>query len=149
LTKHWFEKNFQNGEKVHRTWMCFSPKKGALFCFCCTVFNQNFPNQRSKFNSENGFTTWRKLNPRIQDHENSPTHRSAFLAWKELERGLNKSGLIDDHLQQQITEAAKKWREILERITAIVRTLAQQNLPLLGHRESLVSDPNPGNSWHC
>jgi hypothetical protein len=62
-------KKIQNGDKVHRTWMCFSPEKVALFCFCCTVFNQNYPNQRSKFNSENGFTTWRKLNPRIQDHE--------------------------------------------------------------------------------
>jgi hypothetical protein len=125
--------------------MCFSPKKGALFCFCCTLFNEKYPDHRSKFNSENGFTTWRKLNPHIEDHENSPAHRSAFLAWKELEHGLNKSGLIDDHLQQQIAIAAKKWREILERITATVRTPAQQNLPLRGHRETLVSDPNPEN----
>jgi hypothetical protein len=123
-------KKIENGEKAHHTWMYFSPKKGALFFFGCTLFSQNYPNQRSKFNSENGFTTWRKLNPRIQDHENSPVHRSAFLAWEELERGLNKSELIDDHLQQQIAKAAKKWREILERITATVQTLAQQNLPL-------------------
>jgi hypothetical protein len=70
------------------------------------VFNQNYPNQRNEFNSENGFTTRCKQNPRIQDHENIPAHRSAFLAWKELERGLNKSGLNDGHLQQQITEEA-------------------------------------------
>jgi hypothetical protein len=139
------KKKFQKCEKVHRTWMCFSPKKGSLFCFCCTLFNQNYPNQRGKFNSENGFTTWHKLNPRIQDHENSPAHCSSFPAWKELECGLNKSGLIDDHLQQQIAKAAKKWREILECITVTVQTLAKQNLPLQGHRESLVSDPNPGN----
>jgi hypothetical protein len=69
LTKHWSEKKLENGENVHRTWMCFSPKEGALFCFCCTLFNQKYPNQRSKFNSENRFTTWRKLNPSIQDHE--------------------------------------------------------------------------------
>jgi hypothetical protein len=63
-----------------------------------------------------------------------------------LERGLYKSGLIDDHLQQQqITKATKKWREIPERITATVQTPAQQNLPLRGHRELVVSDPNPGN----
>jgi aminoglycoside/choline kinase family phosphotransferase len=72
------------------------------------LFNQHYPNQRSKLNSENWFTTWRKLIPRIQDQENSPAHRSAFLAWKELERGLNKGGLIDDHLQQHIAKAAKK-----------------------------------------
>jgi hypothetical protein len=104
------------------------------------MFNQNYPNHRSKFNSENGFTTRRKLNPRIQDHENRPAHRSAFLAWKELERGLNKSGQIDDHLQQQIAKAPKKRRDNLERTTATDQTLAKQNLNLRGHRESLVSD---------
>jgi hypothetical protein len=62
-----------------------------------------------------------------------------------LERGLNKSRLIDDYLQQQTARAVKKWREIIERITATVQTVAQQNLPHRGHRESLVSDPNPGN----
>jgi hypothetical protein len=31
FTKHWFEKKIQNGEKVHRTWMCFSPKKRCTF----------------------------------------------------------------------------------------------------------------------
>jgi hypothetical protein len=61
LTKHRFEKKFQSGEKVHRTWMFFSKKKSAFFRFCCTLFCRNYPNQRSKFNSENGFTTWRNL----------------------------------------------------------------------------------------
>jgi hypothetical protein len=62
-----------------------------------------------------------------------------------LERGLNKSGLIDNHLKNQIAKAATKWKQTLERITATVQTLAQQNLPLRGHRESLVSDTNQGN----
>jgi hypothetical protein len=88
---------------------------------CVTPKNET----EKQIQSENRFTT--KLNPRIQGHENSPAHRSAFLAWKELERGLNKSGLIDDHLQQQIANAAKMRREILERNTATVQNLAQQN----------------------
>jgi hypothetical protein len=125
--------------------MCFSPKKVALSCFCCTLFNQNYPNQRSKFKNENELTTWRKLNHRIQVHDNSPAHRSEFLSWKDLEGGLNKSGLIHDHLQQQIAKAAQKRREILERIIATVQTLPQQNLNLRGHRETLVSGLNPGN----
>jgi hypothetical protein len=61
-----------------------------------------------------------------------------------LERGLNKSGLIDDHLQQQIAKAAKKWREILEHITATVQTLLNR-ICLYEVTESLVSNPNPGN----
>jgi hypothetical protein len=45
----------------------------------------------------------------------------------------------------KLLKQLKKWREILERITVTVQTLAQQNLPLRGHRESVVSDPSPGN----
>jgi hypothetical protein len=52
VNKHWFKK-IQNGEKVRSAWMrFFPPKKGALFCFCCTLFYQHCPNQRSKFNRE-------------------------------------------------------------------------------------------------
>jgi hypothetical protein len=60
-----------------------------------------------------GFTTWCKLNSRIQGHENSPAHRSAVLVRKQLGRVLNKLGLTDDHLQQDIAEKDKKWEEIL------------------------------------
>jgi hypothetical protein len=43
-----WKKKFQNGEKVHCTWMCFSPKNCALFCFCCTLFNEQFTEFRNK-----------------------------------------------------------------------------------------------------
>jgi len=56
---------------------------------------------RHKFYNENGFTTWHKLSPWCQDHKNSPVYSYTFPAWKELEHGLNKGGLIDDHFQQQ------------------------------------------------
>jgi hypothetical protein len=102
---------------------CFSLKKGTPLCFCCTSLNQHYPNKRSKLNSENGFATCRKLNPHIQDHNNCPAHRSAFLASKELERGLNRSGLMDDHPQQQFPIADEKCQERLECVTATIQTL--------------------------
>jgi hypothetical protein len=61
----------------------FSSQKDVLFCLCCALFNQNYPNEGSKFDSENGFRTWRKLNPRIQDHENSPAHLSLSICSME------------------------------------------------------------------
>jgi hypothetical protein len=57
---------------------------------------------------------------------------------------LNKSGLIDDHFQQQNAKSDRKRREHLERVTATIQDLAQQNLSLRRHRES-VGDSNPGN----
>lgn len=40
---------------------------------------------------------------------------------------MNKGGLIGDEIQQRTAKAAKKWIEILERISATVQILAQQN----------------------
>lgn len=143
MNKCWFEKLLKNGRKINRSWLCYSPCKNALFCVCCTLFKQK--NYQSSFSSVSGFSTWRKLNPRIQNHETSAAHRSAFMEWKELERSLNKGPAIDSHLQRQVCEAAKIWKEILERVIATVQTLAQQNLALRGHRESITDSANPGN----
>ena len=44
-----------------------------------------------------------------------------------------------------MSKAAKTWKEILERVIATVKTLAQHNLALRGHRESVTNNPNPGN----
>jgi predicted nucleic acid-binding Zn-ribbon protein len=56
---------------------------------------------------------------------------------------LNNDELTDDELQKQTAKAAKKWREILERVTVTIKNLAQQKLPLRGHCQSLISDTNP------
>jgi hypothetical protein len=49
---HWpnigWKKKIQNNEKVHCTRVCFSPKNGTLFCFCCTLFNEQFTEFRNK-----------------------------------------------------------------------------------------------------
>lgn len=54
-------------------------------------------------------------------------------------------GIIDDRLQQQIRDETKLWKDIIERIIATIQTLAQQNLALRGHRESITEESNPGN----
>jgi hypothetical protein len=45
----------------------------------------------------------------------------------------------------ELLKQLNKCREILEGIKATIQNLAQQNFPLRGHRESVVSDTNPGN----
>ncbi|XP_065657998.1 zinc finger MYM-type protein 5-like [Hydra vulgaris] len=129
LSKKWFTRTLHNGQKVLRTWLCYSPTKNAL----------------SSFDLENGFSHWKKLNPRIPSHEGSSAHRSAFLKWKELERGFKNGGLTDDQLQIQVTRAAQQWKQVLERVTSAIQMLAQQNLAFKGHNESLQPDENSGN----
>lgn len=67
------------------------------------VPEKNYPN--NSFSSENNFLLWKNFKSPVQDHENNPAHRSTLLDQKELEGSLNKVGLTDDRLQQQITKA--------------------------------------------
>ena len=40
---------------------------------------------------------------------------------------------------------ASSWKEVLEQVIVTVQTLAEQSLALIGHGESIINDPNPGN----
>ena len=54
-----------------------------------------------------------------------------FLEWKELKRSLNRGGLIDDLLQEQMTKAVNTLKEILERIIVTVQLLQNKLLSLI------------------
>ena len=136
LTKNWFFRDLQNGEKSLRTWMVYSPSKEALFCFCCRLFSTGL----SSFSADEGFRNWWKLNPKVYEHEASTSHAQSFLNWKELEIRLAEGRVIDKVEQELIEKETKKWREILARLLDVVRFLAKQNLALRGHREDIHND---------
>jgi hypothetical protein len=54
---------------------------------------------------------------------------------------VEKGGIIDSELQQRTAKAAKKWTEILERISETIQTLAQQTFFLRSHRELPLTTP--------
>ena len=143
MTTKWFFKQMPNNEKILRSWMMYSPARNSLFCFCCRLFNPD----HSSFGSAEGFTVWRKLSPKVVDHETSPAHKLAFDSWKDMAVRLEAGLTIDRGLQMQIAKDAAKWRDILKRILDGILFLSKQNLPLRGHRETLSeeSDNNPGN----
>jgi hypothetical protein len=47
-------------------------------------------------------------------------------------------------VNKKLLKQIKKWREILECVTATIQTLAEQNLSLRSHHELLVGNSNPG-----
>lgn len=57
---------------------------------------------------------------------------------------LKKSETIDKHLEEAINKEKKHWRDVMLRIIAVVKTLAERNLAFRGDDEK-VSDPNSGN----
>ena len=38
LSTSWFQNNMPNGQKVERSWLIYSMKKQAAFCFPCLLF---------------------------------------------------------------------------------------------------------------
>ena len=142
FSKDWFYKNLDNDEKILRTWLLYSPVKNAVFCFPCTLFKAK---GKSSFAQSEGFKAWKKLNPRLLDHEKSCYHVEAFEKWKEFEMRLLKHETIDTAIQIEQQKSFEKWKAILKRILDCVLYLARQSLPLRGHSEDLSASDNCGN----
>ena len=146
LNKDWFYRKLENGEKVHRSWMLYSPSNGCLYCFCCRLFSgTQLANQTQSDFVIKGFKTWWKLNPKVVQHERSVEHHLAFDKWKEMAMRLDNGQTLDRSLQMEIDAEINKWVNVLNRIVDVILYLTKQNLSLRGHRESLDEEGNPGN----
>ena len=95
LSKHWFEWRAFGG-RLRRKWLLYSPCKQAAFCVVCFVFSRC----KSSFCNEDGFSSWRKLNPRIYEHERSPGYRNAMHEYLDFAARLEKLRVIDYELQK-------------------------------------------------
>lgn len=63
-------------EKSNRTWLCYSPTTGKVYCFTCKLLSS----VESEFSR--GFNDWKKTKRDIDLHEKSPAHLSASVALK-------------------------------------------------------------------
>ena len=99
LSQQWFEKVSTNGEIVARKWLLYSPYWQACYCFVCFLYPKY---QLSSNFSKKGFFTWRKLNPRIKDHETSSSHKVCMREYLNLVVQLQRSATIDAQLQKQV-----------------------------------------------
>lgn len=89
----WFYKKMKNETKVHRSWLIYCENRKCIYCFPCLLFGEK---SESKFcNLETGFTNWRKLNPKVGNHENSPQHRKNYVTWITMSTALQKGSHID------------------------------------------------------
>nr|XP_042908547.1 uncharacterized protein LOC107437323 [Parasteatoda tepidariorum] len=140
MPKSWFSRrvgNEEEGIEVNRSWLLYSPKNNAAYCFCCLLFITSDSATQSSFVTSAGFNKWKKKDKLIS-HERSPNHRKSLTAWKETERRLISRAGIDASLEANIQSEKERWRNILQRILACMRYLIIQNLPLRGHVEKLA-----------
>lgn len=134
----YYKRILPNGEHVYRSWLIYSVTKDAAFCFCCKLFNKKSMSTLQ----EPGSKDWKNIGAILSSHERNTYHLENYQAWKELELRLSKNATIDDFNQQKIKEEAHYWRQILERLIALVRVLGTQNLAFRGTREKLYSNTN-------
>ena len=92
FSKDWFCMNLDNGETMLRTWLVFTSVNCAAYCFPCMFFQK--AKGKSSFRKPSGFNAWRKLSPRLLEHEHSSYHLSAFTKWKEFKCSYRNKRLL-------------------------------------------------------
>ena len=131
-----FERQNQNGEKVQRSWVCFSPSNGKLYCFVCKIMGAT----PSRFTDE-GFCDWKHYGYRMSAHEKSQEHLQAVVA---LARRAKEQGRIDTELALQVGREATYWRKVLKRLVSVIRFCCERGLALRGENID-VGSPSNGN----
>lgn len=82
-----FERRNRNGEVVKRSWLCFSPLNGKLYCVACRLKSSS-KNQLS----HDGYCDWRHASFRLAEHERSKDHIEAVVG---LARRAKELGIIE------------------------------------------------------
>lgn len=141
FNKALFIRKLKNNESVERKWLLYSPSKKSVFCFSCSLFNPSDVN----LCSPSGCNDWKHINHIILAHENSPAHRQSMMTYLARSKAV---GRVDIELLSQHQKEVGYWRNVLQRIVAVVKFLASRGLPFRGDNEILGS-PNNGNYLGC
>ena len=129
-----FERRNRNGESVRRTWLCFSPSNGKVYCFACKLIGAA-PNQLT----HDGYCDWKHASQRLIEHEQSKDHLDAIIALLQRSQEL---GRIDKELALQAQDQISYWRTLLKRVVSVIKFACSRGLALRGDDETIGSVRN-------
>lgn len=132
-----FLRNFKSGH-VKRTWLCFSPSTGKIYCFYCKLFNAH--TSCNQF-SDAGFSDWNNAHARIRDHEKSSLHIKTMYKFAK-NSGINYS--VNRELEKQMDNEKNYYRKLLKRVFSVVVFMAKRGLPFRGDN-NIIGSPHNGN----
>ena len=92
-------------------------------------------NEKDKFSQPEGFSAW-KFNERIIIHEQSASHRECILKARTM---CTENARIDCGLEQQIQDRKQYWIDVLRRVIAVVKFLAQRGMQFRGDDQVIGS----------
>lgn len=126
-----------NGEKIKRSWLTYSKRNDAVYCFCCKLFST-----KSTKLVTGGQEDWVNIGALLKQHENSFDHCNNMVKWKDFALRLSKGKTIDK-TEMAVLEAEKnRWRDVLTRLISIIQSLAERNLAFRGSVDALHQDNN-------
>jgi hypothetical protein len=135
----YYTRTLPNGEKHDRKWLVYSNELDSIFCFCCKLFNlESCTNQLAN----QGTNDWRNLSGKIKRHETSSEYITNMNTWSDLQIRLLKNKTIDKSFQELINKEKDRWKNVLQRIIAIINTLGKNNLPFRGTKEKIYQENN-------
>src|SRR6476661_7903909 len=73
-----FQRRNRNGEFVKRSWLCFSPARGRLYCSACRLIGSN-PSRIQLVHG--GFCDWKHSGIRLSEHKTSKEHLEAVFGF--------------------------------------------------------------------
>ncbi|XP_042209606.1 zinc finger MYM-type protein 1-like [Homarus americanus] len=130
-----FERRKRNGEVVKRSWLCFSPANGRVYCFFCKLMGVS----RSQFTSD-GFCDWKHAN-RLVVHEQSKDHIQAVLSAASRAKG---AGGIDSKLTTHVGQIEQYLCSLLKRLISVLKFICERGRALRGDDE-VIGSPHNGN----
>ena len=94
--------------------------------------------EKDKFSRPEGFSAW-QFSTRIKTHEQSATHRECIL---NACTRRSENARVDSQLEQQVQERKQYWLNVLRRVIAVVKFLAQRGIAFRGDDEIIGSKHN-------
>ncbi|KAL5565837.1 hypothetical protein UlMin_029001 [Ulmus minor] len=135
----YYMRKLSNGEKHDRRWLIYSKYFDKVYCFCCKLFSTK--SNVTQLGNE-GTKDWKNLGTKLKSHETSNEHIMNMSTWFDLELRLSKDMTTDREVQQRISKEKKNWRNVLIRIIAIMKSLANNNLAFRGDNEKIYQENN-------
>ena len=105
---------------MERTWLVYSKNNDAVYFF------KLFSNNKIEL-TEDGYNDWENISCHLLSLDCGPKHYKSVSRWAEFKMRLNKGRTIDKQNQKIINAETVHWRNVFERLLAIIQFLAQHN----------------------
>ena len=116
------------------SWLEYSVKKDAAFCFPCRLFGSGSI-ALGRPETVNGFRDWKHATGNkgaLLSHNNSYTHTQSVVAWEQF-KATSSSGTV---VEQLGNDRSERNRHYFHPISDVLLTCCKQDIALRGHRET-------------